>query len=264
MDLTFGLREIVWELPSDLSLSQERLILDKLPPPGARLRKYTVPSVLNAIFYLIKTGCQWRMLPPHYPKWRTVYNHFRSWSDRGWFQAVLLKLVSMRRVAVGREALPSVGIIDSQSIRQVLPQSEKGVDGYKCVKGIKRHIVTDSHGYPLTVLVTTANVSDCRSAYSVVFNAMEKIPSIRIFKADKGYRGALEHALHIASEVCLQCVKSNFGKSGFIPLEGRWVVERTFSWLGGRRRTNCNYEQYLRTAQQMITAGCMAFMLRYF
>lgn len=264
MNLTFELRNTIWQLPSDLSSSQSRLILEKTPPPGARLRKYNVISVLNAIFYLIKTGCQWRMLPPHYPKWRTAYNHFRSWSDRGWFQTILLMPVSMRRRAVGINGNPTVGIIDSQSIRQVLPQSQKGVDGYKNVKGIKRHIVTDSQGYPLTVLVTTANVSDAKSVYPVVFNAMEKIPSIRTFKADKGYRGAMEHALPIVSEARLQCVKSNLGKSGFIPLDGRWVVERTFSWLGGRRRTNCNYEQYLRTAQQMITAACMMFMLRYF
>lgn len=255
---------MAWSLPSDLSSTQARLLLEKSPPPGAKLRKYTVEAVLNAILYLIKTGCQWRMLPPHYPKWRTVYNHFRSWADRGWFQTTLLMLVMMRREDIGRTGSPTVGIIDSQSIRQVLPQSEKGVDGYKRVKGIKRHIVTDSQGYPLTVLVTTANVSDAKSVYPVVFSAMEKIPSIRLFKADMGYRGAMEHSLHLVSEARLQCVKSNFGKSDFIPLEGRWVVERTFSWLGGRRRINCNYEQYLRTAEQMITAACMMFMLRYF
>lgn len=264
MRMTNEIRDAVWRLPSDLSETQSQLLLEKSPPPGARLRKYSVISVLNAIFYLIKTGCQWRQLPPHYPKWRTVYNHFRSWSDRGWFQTVLLLLVFMRRKAIGRNELPHVGIIDSQSIRQVSHQSEKGVDGYKRVKGIKRHIVSDSQGYPLTVLVTTANVSDTKSVYPVIFNTMDKIPSIRVFKADKGYRGALEHALPMVSEVSLQCVKSNFGNSEFIPLEGRWVVERTFSWLAGRRRTNCNYEQYLRIAEQMNTAACMMFMLRYF
>lgn len=204
------------------------------------------------------------MLPPHFPKWRTVYNHFRSWSDRGWFQKSLLMLVMNRRRNIGRNGKPTVGVIDSQSVRQVLPQSEKGVDGYKRVKGIKRHIVTDSQGFPLTVLVTKANISDAKSVYPVVFNAMEKVSSIRLFKADKGYRGALEYALHVASEARLICVKSNFGKSEFIPMEGRWVVERTFSWIGGRRRINCNYEQYLRTAQQMTVAACMMFMLRYF
>lgn len=82
--------------------------------------------------------------------------------------------------------------------------------------------------------------------------------------ADKGYRGASEHALPMSSHASLQCVRSDFGKSGFIPLEGRWVVERTFSRLGGRRRINCNYEQYLRTARQMTISACMMFMLRYF
>ena len=165
---------------------------------------------------------------------------------------------------MGRNERSYTGIVDSQSIRQVSHQSEKGVDGYKCVKGIKRHIVTDSQGYPLTVLVTTANVSDAKSVYPVIFKAMEEISSIRVFKADKGYRGAMEHALPMVSDATLRCVKSNFGNSEFIPLEGRWVVERTFSWLGGRRRINCNYERYLHTAEQMITAACMMFMLRYF
>lgn len=90
------------------------------------------------------------------------------------------------------------------------------------------------------------------------------IPTIGPLKADKGYCDALEHALPIVSHASLQCVKSNFGKSGFIPLEGRWAVERTFSWLGGRRRINCNYEQYLCTAQHMTIAASMMFMLRYF
>lgn len=229
MLLTNYIRDTVWRMPSDLSETQSRLVVEKSPPPRARLRKYSVISVLNAIFYLIKTGCQWRQLPVHYPKWRTVYNHFRSWSNRGWFQTVLLTLVLMRRKAIGRNELPYVGIIDSQSIRQVSYQSEKGIDGYKCVKGIKRHIVTDSQGYPLTVLVTSANVSDAKSVYPVIFKAMEKIPSIRVFKADKGYHGAMEHALPMVSDATLQCVKSNSGNSEFIPLEGRWVVERTFS-----------------------------------
>lgn len=86
MELTNKFRDIARNLPSALSSSQAQMLLEKSPPPGAKLRKYTVVSVLNAILYLIKTGCQWRMLPPHFPKWRTVYNHFRSWSDRGWFQ----------------------------------------------------------------------------------------------------------------------------------------------------------------------------------
>lgn len=264
MKLTIDLQSEVRQLPSDLTERQSRLILKEFPPPGSKLRKYTVISVLNAIFYLIKTGCQWRMLPPHIPKWRTVYNHFRSWSDRGWYQRALLRLVFIHRKSIGRNGFPSVGIIDSQSIRQVLPQSVKGVDGYKHVKGIKRHIVTDSQGYPMTILVTTANVSDAKRVYPVVFKAMELLPSIRLFKADKGYRGAMEHALPQVSKASLQCVKSNFGNSEFIPMEGRWVVERTFSWLGGTRRTKFNNEQYLLTAQQMITAACVMFMLGYF
>lgn len=131
MKLTVEVRNIAWKLPSDLNSEQSRLLVDKFSPPGARLRKYSVKSALNAILYLTKTGCQWRMLPPLFPKWRTVYNHFRSWADRGWFQSVLLMLVFLRRKAIGRDAMPTTGIIDSQSIRQVLPQSEKGVDGYK-------------------------------------------------------------------------------------------------------------------------------------
>ena len=165
----------------DPSEPQSRLTLEKSPPPGARLRKYPVISVLNAIFHLIKTGCQWRRLPPHYPKWRTAYNHFRSWPGRGWFQTVLLMPVFMPRKAIGRNGLPYVGTVDSQTIRQVSRQSEKGIDGYRRVKGIRSHIVTDSQGYPQTVLVTTTSVSDARSVYPVICpsHGVRSLPAVR-------------------------------------------------------------------------------------
>lgn len=110
------MRDTEWRMPSDLNDTQTRLFLEKSPPPGARLRKYSVISVLNAIFYLIKTGWQWRQLPMHYPKWRTVYNHFRSWSDRGWFQTVLLRLVFMRRKSIGRNGRPSIGQLQLRAV----------------------------------------------------------------------------------------------------------------------------------------------------
>ena len=144
-----------FELPTDLTPAQIKVLIDGNPPPGAKLRKYTVTAILNAIFYLIKSGCQWRMLPPHFPKWRTVYNHFRLWSDRGWFQTVLRKLVIRYRKKMGRKEMPWTAVVGSQSIRQVYAPSEKGVDGYKRIKGIKLQLAVDSQGYPLVCHVAT-------------------------------------------------------------------------------------------------------------
>ena len=154
--------------------------------------------------------------------------------------------------------------MDSQSVRSCLSDSEKGIDGNKRIKGIKRHLAVDSQGYPLAVHITTANVHDSRAAAPLIANTLCRYSDILLFKADQGYRGAIQSAVSMASEAKLECVKSNFGTADFIPLEGRWVVERTFSWMENYRRLTRNYERYLKTAQAMFITACVFFMIRYF
>lgn len=206
--------------------------------PDVFKRKRTTDPIrlLDAMLYVVKTGCQWdKLCPQTFPKWRTVYNHFRSWGDRGWFTQLMRALVCYRRMQLGRNALPSMGVIDSESVRWGVPDSVKGIDGHKRVKGIKRHIMVDSNGLPMGVAATTANTSDQKGAIGLIAKTVTHCESITLIKADKGYRGALEANLPQMFGIELQCVKSNHGTSGFIPMSGRWVVERCLkchvTWL---------------------------------
>lgn len=249
---------------TDLTPKQKLLIRaaagDDLPSP----RKYCVFDVFNAIAYVLRTGCQWHMLPAGFPKWKAVYHHFRSWSARGWFSKLLKTLVGGKRAARGHSPEPTVAVVDSQTVRWGYRQSAKGIDGHKRVKGIKRHLSVDSLGYPLDARVTTANVHDSKAACSLLANTLSLYPTISLIKADKAYSGPLERALPQGCAAELRCVKSNFGTSDFIPMEGRWVVEAAFAWMEDYRRLARNYERHLSTAREVYIAACVMFMLRYF
>lgn len=248
---------------TDLSLTQTILLMVNLDGAMSRLRRYTPLQIIEAIAYVVRTGCQWAMLPHGFPSWRMVYHHFRSLSDRGWFRSFLKVLVEGRRAAAGLHPQPSEAVVDSQSSRCALPDSEKGIDGHKRIKGIKRHAAVDDNGWPLAVHTTTANVHDSKGAIPLAAELMNNWSSVEYFKADKGY-ASLEDVFPDIDGVVLECVKSNFGTSEFIPMQGRWVVERTFSWMDGFRRLTRNYEKLLMVAAHMFIVACVFFMLRYF
>ena len=216
------------------------------------------------MLYLCKTGCQWNMLPHEFPKWQTVYYHYRAWHQRKWFDKLLGILVRRRRVKLGKNASPTVGVLDSCSIRAALPQSEKGIDGNKRIKGIKYQLITDSLGLPLDVDTTKGNVHDAKGAENLIMNVSAHYQTLKTIKADLGYRGLKFSQTLKSHNMEILCVKSNYGSDEFIPLQGRWVVERTFSWLERYRRIARNYEQKLHTARGTILLCCVSFMLRYF
>lgn len=220
-------------------------------------------KLIDAMLYLVKTGCQWNALGPQFPKWKTVYNHFRSWSDRGWMVCLINALACYRRLQLKRSAYPTVGVIDSESVRWGVIDSEKGFDGHKKVKGIKRHIMVDSQGIPLAVTVTKANVHDSKAVHALVAKGLATWDRLALIKADKGYTGTLESALQQLTGIEAKCVKSNFGTSEFIPVDGRWVVERTFSWLSNYRRMNRNYEKLQSVSCHMAVLACCAMLLRH-
>lgn len=231
---------------------------------SAKLRRHAPFDVLEAIIFIVYTGSQWSRLPMGYPPYKTVYYHYRCWSARGFLDRALRILVMMRRQELGQPLFPSVAVIDSQSVRTGLPHAVSGVDGGKKVKGIKRHIAVDKNGYPLGVHVTTANVHDSKGAEPLIAKTLSAHHGITHIKADMGYRGILkEMPLHELG-ITLECVKSNYGGSGFVPIDGRWVVERTFSWMQNYRRMMRNYERYLDTAGHMAMFALMFFMIRYF
>jgi putative transposase len=250
--------------PIELTSLQEKLIKSIPDIRLTILRRYEFRDIFNAIRYVVKTGVQWKRLPPNYPKWKIVYHHFRSWSCRGWFHRILETLLYGKRGSLGLAPYPATGIIDSQSVRSAIPHSVKGIDGHKKIKGIKRHLCVDSNGYFICVNVTTANVHDTRGICPVIAELMANIPSVKVLKGDKGYSDHFADTLRSAASMELKTVKSNFGTTEFIPMEGRWVVERSFSWLENYRRLTRNYELKLHTAQAMVMVAAVAFMLRYF
>ena len=243
----------------------QKILVEAVLPEGLpRLRIHDFFTVLEAIFHVVRTGCQWNMLPSEYPPYQTVYQHFRCWSERGWMDLLLQVLVRGARASVGENPEPVVGVLDSESVRSCLPQSQKGVDGHKKVKGIKRTVLADSHGWPLALDVSTANTHDAKGGIPAIATGKALYPSLREIKADKGYSGPLERILPDSLGIYFNCVKSNLGSSDFIPMEGRWVVEALFAWLSKFRRLARNYEKFLRTAREMAVMACVMFMLRFF
>ena len=188
--------------------------------------------VFKAIAYLVYTDCQWKMLHTYYPRPTTVYYHFRKWSESRNLILFLHRLVKARRKKTGRRGEPAVAVVDSQSVRSAYSQSQKGIDGFKKVKGIKRHIPVDSEGLLLLCDVTTANVHDSKGVAMLLSDMRIHYPTVSLVKADHGYRG-IDSAL---DGFVVECVKSNFGTQRFIPISGRRVVERTNAWLDNFRR----------------------------
>jgi putative transposase len=215
--------------------------------------------IVNAILYLVKGGIQWRLMPNDFPPWQTVYDHFSRWNKRGVWERVLDKLTAHHRKKAGRAVLPTYGIIDAQSVKTQYGSEERGIDGGKKVKGRKRHIVVDILGNLLHVKVHAANLNDTKSAREVLAGTVDKSPSIQAFSGDAGYRGtAVEYAcqelnltLHISEKI--------EGKWAVLPK--RWVVERTFSWLGHFRRLAKDFEILPATEENMVRIAMLKITL---
>ena len=255
------------QMPYHINLTQlQRTVLRAVfPNLEKKLRKHDAFDILEAIFIIVKTGMQWSRLPLCYPPYKTVYYHFRCWSEHpAGLEMALHALALMKRTALGQSASPTIGVADSQSVRTGLPHAESGVDGGKKVKGIKRHIMTDRNGYPLGVHVTLANVHDSKGAEPLIANTLSLFRDINLIKADLGYRGAFKEMPFSELGLTVECVKSNHGTSDFIPMHHRWVVERSFAWLQNYRRLTCNFERYRTTAKAMALFASIFFMVRYF
>lgn len=246
---------------TDLTQAQESFI-KRTTELSKRKTKYSIFQILDAIMYLVKVGCQWRNLPNEYPKWQLVYYYFRRWSALDEFQYLLCILDEQVRLNEGQSPVPSIGAIDSQSVKSALPQSEKGIDGNKKVKGIKRSIVTDKNGFVLAAQASKANIHDSRLAYSLLALLAVLHPEIKKIYADSGYRGKLAETVKHALGIDIEVVHSHYPSSGFVPAKKRWVVERTFAWLDNFRRLTRNYEQSTLSAQQMIYVAAIMMMLK--
>lgn len=217
---------------------------------------------LEAIMYLVKTGCQWSNLPAYYGPYTSGYYYFRAHGECGMLNKILRKAYQWVRKRKQCRQAPTVAVIDSQSVRSALPQSEKGIDGNKRIKGIKRQIAVDSQGLPLAVHVTTANIHDSKGAIPLMVTLYQQYPAVTLVKADNGYKGKLQKTVLQYLGAHLECIKSNHGTSDFISLKGRWVVERTISWLENYRRLCRNYEKLLKTAKYMCLLSLIAIFMK--
>ena len=226
-----------------------------------RKRKHNLREVFNALFYLVKTGCQWRMLPKDFPKWQLVYYYFRKWSDLTDFDLLLSKLREMVRFKRGQNKQPSLGIVDSQSIRWGNNRSLNGIDGNKKVKGIKRHVVVDKNGFLLAIMVTIANINDGKAAILLMRVLKELCSSVKVILADGGYRGEIIETIKKSFGYIIEVVISNFKKEGFRPIRKRWIVERTFSWWDNNRRLCRNYELTFDSAEEMVKIASIRLLL---
>lgn len=223
--------------------------------------KYDFFLILDAIIYIDVSGCQWRMLPSEYPKWQTVYYYFRRWGAMDAFSELEDILVRQLRLSRGESATPTIGAIDSASARSALPRSQKGIDGNKKVKGVKRNIITDKDGDILEAMTTPANIHDSKSAYALVAMLVTAYPWIRRIYADRGYRGKfIEQARHDFG-IDIEITHSNYSGQ-FVPAKKRWVVERTFAWLDNFRRLCRNYEETTDSANEMLMVAAVVLSLR--
>jgi transposase len=255
--------------PSDMTDAEWALIAPLIPPEKrhGRRREVVMREVVNAIFYVLSTGCQWRFLPKDLPPRSTVHDYFKLWEWDGTLERLHFTLFVQVRELAGKEASPTAAIIDSQSVKSAERGGAEidpiGYDAGKKVKGIKRHIVVDTLGMMLMGQIQSASVQDRDGALPVLAEARRLFPFIRKIFADGGYQGeATATAVARIGHWELEIVKRSDTTKGFIVLPKRWIVERTFGWLGRCRRLSKHFENLTRSALAFLRLAMIRLMMR--
>ena len=237
---------------TNLTDSQWEIIAEILE--DGRKRQHSLQVIVNAIFYVTKTGVQWRNLPTDFPKWQLVYYYFRKWSRGGLISEIHQILYEKVRIKENRELSPSLGLLDSQSVKSASVTGEKGLDANKKINGRKRFVVTDTLGWIIGLMVVAASVQE-REGAEKLFALMDgKYPRLKKVLADQGFNGEEFTATRIGKTFgfLLEIVKKVLGVGGFQVLPRRWVVERTFGWLMFNRRLVKDYEVKIEHSEAFI------------
>ncbi|MFZ1815780.1 MAG: IS5 family transposase [Rhizobiaceae bacterium] len=240
---------------SDLTDAEWSLIEPMMPVPNriGRPRKSDLREVVNALLYLASAGCAWRLLPKDFPPFSTVQKYFWRWRDEGLLRTISNTLVMAAREAEGREASATAGVIDSQSVKTTESGGIRGFDAGKKVKGRKRHIIVDTTGLIVGLVVHAADIQDRDGAPAVLKSILKRWPWLRHVFADGGYAGPkLRGALQKVGKFTLEIVKRSDAAKGFEVLPRRWVVERTFAWLGRCRRLAKDFERTIASAEAWV------------
>jgi putative transposase len=279
--------------PTDLSDDEWRLLEPYLPAPKwrGRPRLHSTREILNAVFYVLKSGCQWRMLPCEFPPWKTVFHYFRRWRLDGTWERLNRKIRERLRVRLGRDPQPSAGIVDSQSAKTTgVGGEQRGFDGGKQVRGRKRHILLDTEGMVIEARVHSAKVPDQDGIRRLLEPARSRLGRLSYLWVDAGYRGRgkewVEQALGVEVEVVNRSPKPPPEKvlrvwarewfkeghemdlrklptrPGFENLPRRWVAERTFAWISHNRRMARDYERLCSTSEAFVHAAMTRLMVR--
>jgi putative transposase len=253
--------------PTDLSDAQWSRLQSCLPTPKAqgRPRTHSLRDVLDAIFYVLKSGCHWRLLPHDFPPWSTVYYHFRRFRLSGLWSLILKALHAAERNRTGKDPQPTAAIMDSQSVKTTEESAHpSGYDAHKNLKGRKRHLLVDTLGLPLSVYVTSADVQDRVGARCLLAGLKPFVPRLKKIWADGAYTGEkLAGWCKERGGWELEIVeRSSADTEGFAVLPHRWIVERTLGWLMRNRRLSKDYERKVQTSETFIEVAMIRLILR--